>query len=84
MTGTGTLDVALGTLIWNASTSTEVESGHVRRGVGPMLDVVNNIDGVSEGDVELNAGTQLLGAGLYELDRGTLTFGTNASSPISR
>ncbi len=79
VTGPGSLDVALGTLIWNASTSTEVESGTFDVASGAVLDVVNNIDGVSEGDVELNAGTQFLGSGLYELDDGTLTFGTNAT-----
>ena len=44
------------------------------------LDFVSNIDTVSEGDVKLNAGTQLLGqGGLYELDLGTISVDTDLS-----
>ena len=68
LNNSGTVDVDSGTLSLNAASQTQIETGTFNVASGATLDFVSNIDTVSEGDVKLNAGTQLLGSGLYELD----------------
>ena len=79
LNNSGTVDVDSGTLSLNAGTATQIETGIFNVASGSTLDFVSNADGVSEGDVELSAGTQLQGSGLYELDLGTVTVNTNLS-----
>jgi fibronectin-binding autotransporter adhesin len=79
LNNSGTVNVDFGTVSLDAGGATQSESGTFNVASGATLDFINNFDGVSEGDVELNAGTALLGDGLYELDLGTLTVNTNLS-----
>ncbi len=74
-----TVDVESGTLSLNAGYATQIESGTFDVASGAVLRFASNYDGVSEGDVQLNAGTQLMGSGLYELDLGTITVNANLS-----
>ncbi len=79
LNNSGTVDVDSGTLSLNAAAATQIETGTFNVASGATLDFVSNIDTVSEGDVKLNAGTQLLGSGLYELDLGTISVDTDLS-----
>ena len=79
LNNSGTVDVDSGTLSLNAGFATQIETGIFNVASGSTLDFVSNVDGVSEGDVQFDTGTQFLGSGLYELDLGTITVKTNLS-----
>ncbi len=78
LNNSGTVDVDSGTFESQRGGGDPNRDRDLQRGIqAATLDFVSNIDTVSEGDVKLNAGTQLLGSGLYELDLGTITVNTN-------
>ncbi len=79
LNNSGTVDVDSGIMSLNAGSATQIETGTFDVASAATVDFVSNFDGVSEGDVELRTGTQLLGAGLYELDLGTITVNLNLS-----
>ena len=79
LNNSGTVFVDSGVLTLNGATATQVESGIFDVASGAEIGFISNIDGISEGNVELNAGTQLLGSGLYVLDLGTVTVGADVT-----
>ena len=81
LNSSGTVNVQSGTLTANAGSGTQLESGVFDVASGAELLFASSVDGDGEGDVELNAGTQLLGSGLYELDLGFVTVDSEVSVP---
>ena len=79
LNNSGTVNVQSGSLAVNAESATQVESGTFQVDSGAVLHFDSIYDGTSVGDVELNAGTQLLGSGLYELDAGSVAVATSES-----
>jgi hypothetical protein len=72
LNNTGTVNITSGTLSLNPGSLTEAETSTFNVAGGAELDIAG-------GTTQLNAGLKLQGAGLYELDAGTLTFNTSIS-----
>ena len=79
LNNSGTVNIESGSLRLNAGFATQTETGIFNVAAGALLRFFSNVNGFSEGDFQLDAGTQLLGSGTYELDLGKVTVSADLS-----